>query len=86
MRNFCRVVTSFCTNCGKKLNAATSPFAQDNPAPGDATVCIKCNHIMIFDENMRLRNPTDEEFDEIAGDEEILAIQLGRRMIRVSHI
>jgi len=31
-----------------------------------------CHHLMIYGDDMTLRNPTDEEMTELAGDEELL--------------
>jgi len=35
------------------------------PKPGDVTICFGCVGICMFDENLQLRLPTDEEFNEV---------------------
>jgi hypothetical protein len=34
------------------------------PKPDDVTLCIKCGAISVFDENLGLRSPTLEEYDQ----------------------
>lgn len=63
-----------CPNCGSTLNRATSLMGDHTPSDGDVTICLRCGHIMIF-ENDRPRNPTDAEMREIAGDPRIIAAQ-----------
>lgn len=67
-----------CPSCGSKLNGATDPVGDATPSSGDITVCLYCGHILVFTDDLRLRNPTDEEIHEIAGDVRILAIQRAR--------
>ncbi len=69
-----RIAESQCLNCGKRLDCATH-VGPHQPKPGDATICLDCGHIMVFAQDMTLRNPTDEEMLTIAGDREILAAQ-----------
>ena len=67
------VPPSPCTNCGKVHNAAgESPFLAGKPRSGDISICIDCSHIMAFDDNLMLRDLTEEEVVECAGEPEIL--------------
>jgi RNase P subunit RPR2 len=67
-----------CPSCGVLLNAATSTFEEDaTPSDGDITICLRCGHIMIF-ENNRPRDLTDVEMRMIAGDRRIIAVQKAR--------
>ena len=36
------------------------------------TICLDCRHLMVFADDMTVRNPTDDEVREIAGDPDIL--------------
>jgi hypothetical protein len=45
------------------------------------TICAYCGHIMVFDDTLKLRNPTAAECKEIAGDKRILAVQKIRKEI-----
>ncbi len=73
-----------CLGCGAQNNAATETFGEEAiPSEGDASVCIYCGHISIFNADLTLRNPTDEEIHSIAGDERILKIQKARAEIDI---
>jgi hypothetical protein len=63
-----RFEPSPCTSCGKRLDAASHLDGKSVPVPGDATVCIECGHVMVFGENMRLRDPTPQEETGLVGD------------------
>jgi hypothetical protein len=39
-----------------------------DPTPGCATVCLYCSHLMIFADDMTLREPTHAEIVELAGE------------------
>jgi len=75
-----RMPESPCTSCGKILDAANaiSEDGAGKPDPGDATVCLMCGHIMVFDDNLRLRDPTAAEQENFAGDKRLLTIQEAR--------
>jgi hypothetical protein len=71
-----RLPKTGCLNCGKPLDAAGRPGPDGaRPGPGDVTVCLGCGHIMIYADDMTMREPTAEEVVEIAGDPEILEAQ-----------
>src|SRR5215510_9629302 len=71
-----------CLECGKQLDSAAGvaegPECEMVPQGGDATVCIDCGHIMMYTDDQMLRNPTDEEVVQLAGNPAILAIMKGR--------
>ena len=58
-----------CPYCGKKLDAVTGVGAPDQvdeaPDPGSLSVCIECAHILVFDDNLRLRKPFNGELVQI---------------------
>lgn len=70
------VPTSKCTACGYVCDAATCPSNDTaTPRPGDITVCIDCGHLMAFDDQLYLRDLTEDEMCEIAGDKMLLVMQ-----------
>jgi len=72
------VPATACPGCGRRNDAATSVFSDSKPSPGSVSVCIACGHISVFNADLTLRNPTDAETREIAGDRRILAVQRAR--------
>lgn len=68
-----------CLGCGQKVDAATSTEEGEvRPDPGDVTICLRCGHLMAFAEDLTLRELTDAEMHEVAGDERILRAQHAR--------
>lgn len=72
-----------CVSCNKVANMAShvsDPLAK--PDPGDVMICLYCGHVMVFDNDLRPRQPTDKEMYDIAGDPEIVAMQNARARIK----
>jgi hypothetical protein len=68
-----RVPDSTCTNCGKENDLAAHPLPDHRPPQAnDWAVCFYCRHLMVYGNDLRLRNLTDEEAIEVAGDPEII--------------
>jgi hypothetical protein len=67
-----RLKRSRCTNCGSPNDSALPIDNERRPQSGDFTVCIYCNHLMVYDDSMELRDPNDDEIKSIAGDQRIL--------------
>lgn len=63
---------TICTNCAKVLDGASSIVGDHTPSPGDITVCIYCSHLMAYADDLTLREMTDAEMNEIAGNKKIL--------------
>ena len=76
-----RVPGCVCTACGCKLDGAAAIGQEGSvkPTAGDVTVCMECGHIMAYADSRTLRNLTDDEIKDVAGDPNILAIQRARR-------
>jgi len=55
---------SICPYCGHKFNRASNPEGQV-PTPGDYSVCIECSEILVFDDDLLLRKPTDKELEDV---------------------
>lgn len=80
-----RFPQSKCLNCGYKLDAATSADLNDEdkaPHPGAVSVCIACSHIMLFTDDMALRNPTIEELESIVQDDDVLRVLMALKRTR----
>jgi hypothetical protein len=69
-----RLRTDHCTRCGKEIDAATAYGNNARPSPGAVSICIGCNHIMVFGDDLRLRDPTPDEAVMIANDPRIMEL------------
>jgi hypothetical protein len=69
-----------CLGCGHMLDAASAVDANAKPSPGDATICLHCRHVMMFDENLALRDLTVDELIEAMKDDRVLDTQAAIRM------
>jgi hypothetical protein len=65
-----RLPSVACPWCSKELDAATGVTGEGSPDMGDATLCINCGEWCIFDSDLTLRKPTDDEFVELAADKD----------------
>jgi len=76
-----KIKKSKCTNCGDPLDHAAGLDHDESPSPSDATVCLHCGHIMVYDDNLNLRELTDKEVIERVGNKEIVEFQKKRGYI-----
>ncbi len=74
------VKPSSCLACGYEMDRATMINGDSGPAPGDMTLCMRCRHLMAFADDLSLRELTDSEIMECAGDRRIVELTnaLGR--------
>jgi DNA-directed RNA polymerase subunit RPC12/RpoP len=74
-----------CLNCGKTIDAATRTLDKDDdrPSPGDVAICFYCGHLMVYADDMSVREPTDEEVVEMAADPDIVE---GMRMRAIRQV
>ena len=66
---------SHCLVCRAVLDAATGVENGNCATPGSPTVCLYCGHIMIFADDLTLREPTADESAALAQDWRIAAIK-----------
>jgi hypothetical protein len=59
-----RLEPSPCPWCGK-LNDAATGLGETGPRPGDFSVCLTCAQPLVFDETLRTRAMTMDEFREL---------------------
>jgi hypothetical protein len=74
-RTVTRTPKNKCLACGYVIDAASStPDYPDNPppSPGDIALCLNCAHLHLFADDLTLRELTDAEMVEVAGDPEML--------------
>jgi hypothetical protein len=61
-----------CVECGAIMHRASRLGEVRDPEPHDAAICVVCHHLMVFADDMKLRNPTDDEIVEMAGDPDVI--------------
>jgi hypothetical protein len=66
-----RLPPQMCLSCGRLVDAASDVEGKSVPKPGDVTICIGCAHVMVFTEDLKLREPTAQEAEEIAEDDKV---------------
>lgn len=60
-----------CPKCDYKLDDHTcATGGEEMPSPGDIGICLNCKTILIFDENLDQREPTEKEIEEFKADPE----------------
>ena len=55
-----------CPWCEAPLDSAAGP--EDQPEPGDVSVCVECASPVVFDENLRLRQLRQAELNALDPD------------------
>jgi hypothetical protein len=71
-----RHAASPCINCRTMLDTSSLIDLEDDmrgPRGGDVTVCLKCRHVMAYNDDMSLRDLNDEEIVDIAGMPQLVA-------------
>lgn len=71
-----------CTACKKELDRAACVDTEARPEPDDITICLTCGHIMAFADDLSLRDLTEVEMYNAAGDYRILAVQNARKKLK----
>lgn len=70
-----RISQTSCACCGHAIDATTRAMGQQAPpSPGDVSFCVYCGGWSMFDEELGLRLPTEEESQWIAEDMECILI------------
>lgn len=78
---------STCFNCGKRNDMATRVEGKNcMPKEGDASVCIQCGAVSMFDKKLRLVRMPESEFAELSEDlrRDIAKAQWAIRMLRAN--
>ena len=71
-----------CPGCGRVNDLAThaGEINAGGPQPGNLSICFQCGHLAMFCDDMSLRELTDEEMHDVAGDPELLRVQRMRKL------
>jgi hypothetical protein len=74
LRSWMRTALCKCLSCGHSLDSAGTPDRDQSAVPDEGcfTVCLYCSHLMVFKSDLTVRNLTDEEIIEAAGDKQLI--------------
>ena len=53
-----------CLTCNAKLSGASNT-GDVGPAPGDFSICWYCQAVMVYNDNLTLREPTEQDIAEM---------------------
>lgn len=72
-----KINDDICPNCKSVLNACTGVNSEQNPSPGDITICFYCGSVLKFSDDMTLVEPTIDDYVAMPKDGlfEIIMIQ-----------
>lgn len=82
MRHDFLVPKCACLGCGLPLIGASNVWDNDKPKPGDATMCIRCGIISVFDAEMKLRSPTRQELAKLMHDDKVQQMGMAHAAMR----
>lgn len=74
-----------CPECRHLFEMATSAdFNGARPKPGDASICIECTTILVFNTDMHVRRMTDDEYQALSHEnrDELVKVQSMLRCAR----
>ncbi len=67
---------SKCINCGTLNHFATAVDDEaGGPSPGDCSICIVCCNAAMYDDDMNLGPPTEDETRQIDKSDEVKALR-----------
>lgn len=72
-----KIDDDICPNCKSVLNTCTGVNSDQNPSPGDITICFYCGSVLKFNDDMTLLELTTEDYVTMPKDAlfEIIMVQ-----------
>lgn len=61
-----------CPKCLHQMDRSTGP---EPPRTGDVTICIRCGQMLIFEADLQVRVPAEDELNELVSDRRIAILQ-----------
>jgi hypothetical protein len=69
MRKVHHIAKSHCPVCRYRVSVTTGLGHEEKPLPGDVTLCINCVSVLIFTDNLAVREPTLKELENLTPDQ-----------------
>lgn len=54
-----------CRVCASPNDRAADLFGAQRPTPGDFSICINCGALSMYNDDLSLREPTDDEREQL---------------------
>src|SRR5262252_2217928 len=70
---------SKCVDCGMPNDGAAAASGDAKPRPDDFSICFYCGHYAVFDQDLRLREPTQAEIEKMVFDPRVLDMKRQRK-------
>jgi hypothetical protein len=71
-----------CPKCGYRMDRTSDPHGGDaRPSEGDASVCLACGNVSVFNSDLSMRQPTAAEKELFDRDPQILEAQMARAYV-----
>jgi len=64
-----------CLACGHEFDSAANLQGAAGPSTGDVTFCLNCAHLMFFNEDLTVREPTPSEAARLGADGRLMKIK-----------
>lgn len=72
-----------CIKCGERQDKASEAIGNGTgPQAGDVSVCWDCGHVAIYDDNMKLREMTEDENEHVMSDPNVLSLLKAREEVK----
>jgi hypothetical protein len=65
MRKVHRVAKTHCPVCRYHVSVTTGLGHDEKPIPGDVTLCINCASVLVFTDNLAVREPSLVELESL---------------------
>jgi hypothetical protein len=74
-----RIPEQRCKRCQFKIDASTYAQQGDRiPEAGNVSICVACGYLQIFNDDLTLRDPTEQEREQLERNPNVIAAQLAR--------
>src|SRR5215469_15545406 len=70
-----------CLKCGYKMDATTHAYGNRRPHEGDISMCLFCGQLMLFNADLTLRLPTNEENRELRSNPDVIKADIVRASV-----
>jgi hypothetical protein len=74
-----------CPECGYVGDQVMGVSTEHKPVPGDLSLCIHCACLSAFDDDLKLRPPTDDELFAAATDRRVQAARAAILHVNAEH-